>query len=217
MYDSGITPPRAAWGALLAASFLLSALLTYSSHAQYDINYVTSSGTKPEVQAMRTVDSQFGLLDGSWKIYVDTGNDDYNTIAGIVKSGIKTATGHDLTITSLSSRSDAYDQIVIGDVSSDSIATIAARYQRNTIGLGDEGYNLILVTAHPNLAAFDATAENRAKFDRIGEKVEEMISDEESEEIVEKVYPNIRDIISDRWVREIKFIEEEEGDGDGEE
>ena len=79
-----------------------------------------------------------------------------------------------------------------------------------TVNGGDQGYNLILVTAHPNMAAFDATAELREKFDRIGDKVEAMISEQESDEIVEKVYPNIRDILSDRWVREIKFIEAEE-------
>ena len=78
-----------------------------------------------------------------------------------------------------------------------------------TVNGGDQGYNLILVTEHPDLASFDATAELREKFDRIGEKVEQMISDEESDEITEKVYPNIRDILSDRWVREIKFIEKE--------
>jgi hypothetical protein len=78
-----------------------------------------------------------------------------------------------------------------------------------TVNGGDQGYNLILVTEHPDLAAFDATAELREKFDRIDAKVEEMISDEETDEITEKVYPNIRDILSDRWVREIKFIEAE--------
>ena len=82
-----------------------------------------------------------------------------------------------------------------------------------TVNGGDEGYNLILVTAHPNLAAFDATDALREKFDRIGDRVEEMISEQETDEITEKVYPNIRDILSDRWVREIKFIEAE---GDGE-
>jgi hypothetical protein len=79
-----------------------------------------------------------------------------------------------------------------------------------TVNGGDQGYNLILVTAHPNLAAFDATAELREKFERIGNRVEEMISDQESDEITEKVYPNIREIMSDRWVREIKFTEAEE-------
>jgi hypothetical protein len=78
-----------------------------------------------------------------------------------------------------------------------------------TVNGGDQGYNLLLMTEHPNLAAFDATAELRAKFDRIQAKVEAMIPEEESDEITEKVYPNIREILSDRWVREIKFIEGE--------
>jgi len=138
-----LMPTRAVRRALLPVSFLLSVFLSYSSHAQYDRAYETSTGTRPEIQAMRTVDGQFGLLDASWKIYVETDSVSYVTIANIVKSGIKTTTGYDLTIAALSTRSDSYDQIVIGDVSSDSISAITARYQRNTIGLGDEGYNLI--------------------------------------------------------------------------
>ena len=92
---------------------------------------------------MRVVDGQTGALDGSWKIYVETGIADYATIASIVKSGIKATTGYDLAIAALSTRTDADHQIVIGDVSSDSISAIAARYQRNAVDLGDEGYNLI--------------------------------------------------------------------------
>ena len=78
-----------------------------------------------------------------------------------------------------------------------------------TVNGGDQGYNLLLMTTHPNLAAFDATDELREKFDRMDARVEEMISEAESDEITEKVYPNIRDILSDRWVREIRFIEQE--------
>lgn len=143
MYGCRFASRRVARGALLAVSLLLSVLLAYSSNAQYDITYVTSTGTKPEVQALRTVDGQTSTLDGSWKIYVDTGSNEYATIAGIVKSGIYATTGYDLTISDLSSRNDAYDQIVIGEVSSDSIDALAARHQRNTTDLGDEGYNLI--------------------------------------------------------------------------
>ena len=134
---------RAVRGASLVVSFLISGVLTYSSHAQYDVQYVTSTGTRPEVQAMRVVDGQKGGLDGSWKIYVEVGDPDYDAIASIVKSGIKAATGYDLSVVSLASRTDADHQIVIGDVDSDSISAIAARYQRSTIDLGDEGYNLI--------------------------------------------------------------------------
>ena len=78
-----------------------------------------------------------------------------------------------------------------------------------TVNGGDQGYNLLLVTAHPNMASFDASAELREKAQRISAKVEQMISEQENDEIVEKVYPNIRDILSDRWMREIKFIEPE--------
>ncbi len=77
-----------------------------------------------------------------------------------------------------------------------------------TITTNDEGYNLILVTEHPNLASFDATAEWRAKIQRIGDAVEAMISEQETDRITSTVYPNIRDIMSAKLVREIKFIDE---------
>ena len=71
----------------------------------------------------------------------------------------------------------------------------------------DRGYNLLLVTEHPNLASFDATEEWRAKIQRIGDAVEAIISDEESDHITSDVYPQIRDIRSAKLLREIKFIE----------
>lgn len=71
----------------------------------------------------------------------------------------------------------------------------------------DRGYNLLLVTEHPNLASFDATEEWRAKTQRIGDAVEAIISDEESDRITSAVYPQIRDIMSAKLLREIKFIE----------
>lgn len=71
----------------------------------------------------------------------------------------------------------------------------------------DRGYNLLLVTEHPNLASFDATEEWRAKIQRIGDAVEAIISDEESDRITSAVYPQIRDIMSSKLLREVKFIE----------
>ena len=71
----------------------------------------------------------------------------------------------------------------------------------------DRGYNLILVTEHPNLASFDATAEWRAKIQRIGDAVEAIISQEETDEITSTVYPEIRTIMSSKLVREVKFID----------
>jgi hypothetical protein len=59
-----------------------------------------------------------------------------------------------------------------------------------------------------NLASFDATAEWRAKIQRIGDAVEAIISEQESDRITSTVYPNIRDIVSSKLVREIKFIDE---------
>lgn len=77
-----------------------------------------------------------------------------------------------------------------------------------TLQTNDRGYNLILVTEHPNLASFDATAEWRAKIQRIGDAVEMVISEQETDRITSTVYPEIRDILSSKLVREIKFIDE---------
>ena len=76
-----------------------------------------------------------------------------------------------------------------------------------TLNTNDEGYNLILVTEHPNLASFDATAEWRAKIQRIGDAVEAIISEQETDRITATVYPMIREIMSSKLVREIKFME----------
>ena len=76
-----------------------------------------------------------------------------------------------------------------------------------TVTGNDGGYNLVLVTVHPNLAAFDATDENRAKGDRINERVEALISDQETDEITANVYPQVREILSEKLIREIKFID----------
>jgi len=77
-----------------------------------------------------------------------------------------------------------------------------------TITTNDEGYNLLLATEHPNLASFDATAEWRAKIQRIGDAVETMISEQETDRITSTVYPEIRDIVSSKLMREIQFIHE---------
>jgi hypothetical protein len=77
----------------------------------------------------------------------------------------------------------------------------------SSITPNDNGYNLILITEHPNLASFDATDEWRAKIARIGERYEAIISDEESDEITGGVYPEIRTILSDKLVREVSFKE----------
>lgn len=72
----------------------------------------------------------------------------------------------------------------------------------------DEGYNLIIVTEHANLASFDATEEWREKIARIDDRVEAVISEEESDRITGTVYPQIRTILSSKLVREIEFIEQ---------
>lgn len=72
----------------------------------------------------------------------------------------------------------------------------------------DGGYNLMLVTKHPNLASMDATDQWRATIDRIDAKVQEMMSEEESDEITSNVYPNIRTITSEKMMREIEFTKE---------
>ena len=76
-----------------------------------------------------------------------------------------------------------------------------------TLNTNDRGYNLILVTEHPNLAALDATAEWRDKIQRMGDAIEAIISSEETDRITSTVYPEIRDIMSSKYVREIRFIE----------
>lgn len=68
--------------------------------------------------------------------------------------------------------------------------------------------NLILVTEHPNLASFDATDEWRQKIARIGERVEAMISEEETDRITSTIYPEVRTILSDKPVREIRFTDQ---------
>lgn len=73
----------------------------------------------------------------------------------------------------------------------------------------DEGYNLMLVTVHPNLASFDATDEWRAKIARMAESYEAVVSDEESDRITGTVYPEIRTILSQKLLREIEFVEAE--------
>jgi hypothetical protein len=77
----------------------------------------------------------------------------------------------------------------------------------SSITPNDGGYNLILVTEHPNLAALDATDAWRQKLAAINESVVAQLSDEESERITNTVYPEIRSILSNKMVREIKFIE----------
>ena len=71
----------------------------------------------------------------------------------------------------------------------------------------DQGYNLMMITEHPNLASFDATDEWRKKIARIVKASEAVTSEEEADKIVSGVYPEIRTYLSDKILREIKFIE----------
>ncbi len=70
----------------------------------------------------------------------------------------------------------------------------------------DGGYNLLLLTEHPNLASLDASDEWRAKNDRIQERVEAIISEQETDRITATVYPNVREILSQKLLREVKFM-----------
>lgn len=54
----------------------------------------------------------------------------------------------------------------------------------------------------------DARDEWREKIARIGDRVEAIVSEEESDRITGTVYPDIRTILSDKLVREVKFIEQ---------
>lgn len=78
----------------------------------------------------------------------------------------------------------------------------------SSLSPNDSGFNLMLVTKHPNLAAFDATDEWRRKIDRIVKRVEANISEEESDRVAQTVYPEIRTILASKLMREIKFIEQ---------
>jgi hypothetical protein len=77
----------------------------------------------------------------------------------------------------------------------------------STITPYDEGYNLLMITEHPNLASFDATDAWRAKVKRINDNVEKIISQAETDKITATIYPEVRTILSDKLMREIKFIE----------
>lgn len=71
----------------------------------------------------------------------------------------------------------------------------------------DGGYNLMIVTKHPNLAALDATDAWRERIARIDATVQQTLSEQESDEITGNVYPNIRTITSEKMLREIEFTE----------
>jgi len=70
----------------------------------------------------------------------------------------------------------------------------------------DGGYNLLLVTVHPNLASMDATAELKEKGKAVEKKAQEMIAEAEADKIT-ATYPEVRTILSQKLLREIKFID----------
>ncbi|HKJ01997.1 MAG TPA: hypothetical protein VJ997_06065 [Longimicrobiales bacterium] len=70
----------------------------------------------------------------------------------------------------------------------------------------DRGFNLLLVTKSPNLATFDATAALRKKLDEIQKRVEARMSQAATDSVTDLVYPQIRTILSEKLVREIKFM-----------
>ncbi|MFQ5791179.1 MAG: hypothetical protein ACE5JI_11980 [Acidobacteriota bacterium] len=73
----------------------------------------------------------------------------------------------------------------------------------------DGSYNLLLITVSPNLASMDATDALREKFERIEQEVEKIISEQEVEKITATVYPEVRTILSEKLLREIKFIDKQ--------
>lgn len=70
----------------------------------------------------------------------------------------------------------------------------------------EEGYNLLLITRYPNLAALDATKELRDKWMQLDKDLEKVSPKKQRDEITGKVYPNVREITSQKLMREIKFI-----------
>lgn len=70
----------------------------------------------------------------------------------------------------------------------------------------DDGVNLIIITSHRDLASMDVSSAWRARADRIQERVLQRISEQETDEITGNVYPNIRTIVGEKLMRQIKFI-----------
>lgn len=71
----------------------------------------------------------------------------------------------------------------------------------------DGGYNLMLVTRHPNLASLDATDAWRERIAAVDRKVLAEVSEEESDEITSTVYPEVRTILSEKLMREVRFMD----------
>lgn len=74
-----------------------------------------------------------------------------------------------------------------------------------SLAANEPGYNLLLIVHYPNLAAMDATTALRAKWKELDDRVEKIISNKESQEISMTVYPDVREIESQKFLREIKF------------
>jgi hypothetical protein len=70
----------------------------------------------------------------------------------------------------------------------------------------DEGYNLLLIVHYPSLAVLDATKEMRTKWMQLEKDMEKVLPKEKQEQITATVFPKLREIKSEKLMREIKFI-----------
>lgn len=117
-------------GAALCFAFAVGIL------AEGSFAYDTSTGTKPEVQAKRVVNTQTHPIS-DFAIIREAGGR-CEEIADIINDQL----GMSLPCTTLALRNDNADQIVLGDLSNATIASAAALFNMNAIDLGKEGYNL---------------------------------------------------------------------------
>lgn len=117
-----------------AAIFVICVLFSYAGA------YETFSGTKPEIQERQKVNDLTKPISG-FMICREAGGR-YEQIADILADTLS-GLGYTLTIGDLSNLDACENKIVLGDLSNPDIADLAYDYRRNTIDLGEEGYNLI--------------------------------------------------------------------------
>jgi hypothetical protein len=67
----------------------------------------------------------------------------------------------------------------------------------------DDDFNLMLMIEFKNFAMYDPDPERQAKFEEIEKQVQEELGDEYKETL--KNYPNIRDILGSKTLREMKL------------
>jgi hypothetical protein len=113
----------------------LAVMIVMAVSALESTAYDTATGVKPEVQAKQTVDSQTRSIS-NFEILREP-DCRYEEIADILIAELG------LTAGDLSEQNDTTDQIIIGDISNSTIATLAADFNVSAADLGEEGYSLV--------------------------------------------------------------------------